>query len=75
MPQTVGGGNGDLPTHGSSRRQLPGIERSEHFPRGAAASVRPEDFEIRRNHLFSRCSGTRTSPDHQEPTPIVKESV
>ncbi len=69
----IGGGNGDLPTHTvkivdnfleSSGQNL--------FLGGAAASVRPEDFEIRRNHLFKPMFWNRGSPDHQEPTPIVK---
>lgn len=69
----VGGGNGDLPTH-TVKIVDNFLESSGQniFLGGAAASVRPEDFEIRRNHLFKPMFWNRTSPDHQEPTPIVK---
>ncbi|HYW40722.1 MAG TPA: hypothetical protein VE957_21655 [Terriglobales bacterium] len=69
----IGGGNGDLPTH-TVKIVDNFLESSGQniFLGGAAASVRPEDFEIRRNHLFKPTFWNRSSPDHQEPTPIVK---
>lgn len=69
----IGGGNGDLPTH-TVKIVDNFLESSGQniFLGGAAASVRPEDFEIRRNHLFKPMFWNRSSPDHQEPTPIVK---
>jgi len=39
---------------------------------GSAAEQNPEDFEIRRNYLFKPTFWNPNSPDHREPTPIVK---
>ena len=69
----VGGGNGDLPT-----RTLKIVDNhlessgQNFFLGGAAAKIRPEDVEIRRNHLFKPMFWNPNSPDHREPTPIVK---
>lgn len=69
----LGGGNGNLPIYvlkvvdnfleASGENILMG---------GAAATVRPEDLEIRRNHLFKPMFWNPGSPDHRDPTPIVK---
>ena len=69
----VGGGNGDLPTH-TLKIVDNFLESSGQnvFLGGAAASVRPEDIEIRRNHMFKPMFWNRNSPDYKEPTPIVK---
>ena len=39
---------------------------------GSPATQVPEDFEIRRNYLFKPTFWNPNSPDHREPTPIVK---
>ncbi len=69
----IGGGNGDQPTH-TVKIVDNFLESSGQniFLGGAAASVRPEDFEIRRNHLFKPMFWNRISPDYHDPTPIVK---
>ena len=69
----LGGGNGDLPSHvlkfvdnfleASGENILFG---------GGRATMHPEDIEIRRNHLFKPMFWNPGSPDHQDPTPIVK---
>jgi len=69
----IGGGNGDLPTHTLKivDNFLEASGENILFG-GAPSTVRPEDIEIRRNHLFKPMFWNRNSPDHREPTPIVK---
>jgi hypothetical protein len=69
----VGGGNGDDPTH-TLKIVDNYLESSGQniFFGGAAAKIRPEDIEIRRNHLLKPMFWNPNSPDHREPTPIVK---
>jgi hypothetical protein len=69
----IGGGNGDLPTHALKIVDNFLEASGENFLLGGAAStVRPEDIEIRRNHMFKPMFWNPNSPDHKEPTPIVK---
>ncbi|MGD0414424.1 MAG: hypothetical protein ABSA80_03625 [Terriglobales bacterium] len=69
----IGGGNDDLPTH-TLKIVDNFLESSGQnvFFGGGPASVHTEDIEIRRNHLFKPMFWNRSSPDHREPTPIVK---
>jgi len=69
----IGGGNGDTATH-TIKIVDNFLESSGQniFFGGAESSIRPEDLEIRRNHLFKPMFWNRNSPDHKEPTPIVK---
>lgn len=69
----VGGGNGDDPTRTIKivDNYLESSGENILFG-GAAAKFRPEDIEIRRNHLFKPMFWNPNSPDHREPTPIVK---
>jgi hypothetical protein len=67
------GGNDDLPTH-TLKIVDNFLESSGQnvFFGGGAASVHTEDIEIRRNCLFKPMFWNPNSPDHREPTPIVK---
>jgi len=69
----IGGGNGEQPTH-TLKIVDNFLESSGQnvFFGGAAATVRPEDIEIRHNYLFKPMFWNRNSPEHKEPTPIVK---
>ncbi len=69
----VGGGNGDIQTHTVKivDNYLEASGENILFG-GGPAKFRPEDIEIRRNHLFKPLFWNRLSQDHQEPTPIVK---
>ncbi|MGA2425335.1 MAG: hypothetical protein ABSG07_15135 [Terriglobales bacterium] len=69
----VGGGNGDEPTHTIKfvDNYLEASGENILFG-GARAMATPEDIEIRRNHLFKPMFWNRSSPDHREPAPIVK---
>jgi hypothetical protein len=69
----VGGGNGDDPVH-TLKIVDNYLESSGQniFFGGAAAKIVPEDIEIRRNHLLKPMFWNPNSPDHREPTPIVK---
>lgn len=69
----IGGGNKDKPTH-ALKIVDNFIESSGQniFFGGAWATIHPEDIEIRRNHLFKPMFWNPNSPEHKDPTPIVK---
>jgi hypothetical protein len=69
----IGGGNGDQPTRALKivDNFLESSGENMLFG-GAAATIRPEDIEIRHNHFFKPMFWNPNSPDHKEPTPIVK---
>lgn len=69
----VGGGNGDLPSNTIKifNNFLEASGENILFG-GAKASIRPEDIEVRRNHMFKPMFWNPGHPSHQEPTPIVK---
>jgi hypothetical protein len=71
--KAIGGGGGDFPVHT--------IKVVDNFLEasgenilfgGSEAASNPEDFEIRRNYFFKPTFWNPNSPDHREPTPIVK---
>ena len=69
----VGGGNGDHPVN-TIKIVDNFVESSGEnvFFGGAAATIRAEDVEVRRNHLFKPLFWNPNSPEHKDPTPIVK---
>ena len=69
----VGEGNGDNPVHTIKivDNHLESSGENILFG-GGPAKISPEDIEIRRNHLFKVMFWNPNSPDHQDPTPIVK---
>ena len=69
----IGGGNGDQPVQ-TIKIVDNFVESSGQniFFGGAAATIHPQDLEIRRNHLFKPMFWNPNSPDHKEPTPIAK---
>jgi hypothetical protein len=69
----IGGGNGDIPIFALKivDNFLESSGENIIFG-GGAATVHPEDVEIRRNYFFKPTFWNRNSPDHTEPTPIVK---
>jgi len=69
----IGGGNGDDPVQTIKivDNFLEASGENVLFG-GAKASIRVEDVEMRRNHHFKPMWWNPNSPDHREPTPIVK---
>ena len=69
----VGGGNGELPSFAIKivNNFLEASGENVMFG-GAHATIRPEDIEIRRNHMFKPMFWNPGHPSHREPTPIVK---
>jgi hypothetical protein len=71
--KAIGGGAGDLPIHTVKvvDNYLEASGENIMFG-GSAGSSNPEDIEIRRNYFFKPTLWNPNSPDHREPTPIVK---
>ncbi|MGA8764364.1 MAG: hypothetical protein WB562_15965 [Candidatus Sulfotelmatobacter sp.] len=71
--KTIGGGAGDLPIHTIKvvDNYLEASGENILFG-GSPGNFNPEDVEIRRNYFFKPTFWNPNSPDHREPTPIVK---
>lgn len=71
--KAIGGGAGDLPIHTLKvvDNYLEASGENIMFG-GSIGASNPEDIEIRRNYFFKPTFWNPNSPDHREPTPIVK---
>jgi hypothetical protein len=71
--KAIGGGAGDLPIHTIKvvDNYLEASGENMMFG-GSGGTSNPEDVEIRRNYFFKPTFWNPNSPDHHEPTPIVK---
>lgn len=71
--KTIGGGAGEAPIHTIKvvDNYLEGSGENIMFG-GSPGASSAEDIEIRRNYLFKPTFWNPNSPDHREPTPIVK---
>jgi len=71
--KAIGGGAGNVPIHTIKvvDNYLEGSGENIMFG-GSPGTSNPEDIEIRRNYFFKPTFWNPNSPDHREPTPIVK---